>query len=193
MAAPRKDNVKEKILDAAQELLKTGSLSDITLSEIAARAGVSKGTLYYHYKNKTDILFDITDRYLNRQWDELISWTENREKDTSIHRLVMYVMQRNVESAGIRLHLLNAAMLGDEALREKLIDRYGEFEKLIASKIAERTSSVEADYLARLILLSSDGLIVQEAIKKRQLRHCGVHRPERGIYTEIQREIMHQK
>ena len=62
MAAPRKDNVKEKILDATEALLKSKSLSDITLSEIAASAGVSKGTLYYHYKNKTDILFDITNR-----------------------------------------------------------------------------------------------------------------------------------
>ena len=170
MAAPRKDNVKEKILDATEALLKSKSLSDITLSEIAASAGVSKGTLYYHYKNKTDILFDLTDRYLAQQWDELISWTENREKDTSINRLVKYVLERNVESAGIRLHLLNAAMLGDEPLREKLIARYGEFEKLIAEKIAERTSAVEADYLTRLILLASDGLIVQEAIKNEDFR-----------------------
>jgi AcrR family transcriptional regulator len=80
MAAPRKDNVKGKILDAAEALLQTKNLSDISLAEIAALAGVSKGTLYYHYKNKTDILFDITDRYLSKQWDELVSWTENREK-----------------------------------------------------------------------------------------------------------------
>ena len=165
MAAPRKDNVREKILNAAEELLQTKSLSDIALAEIAALAGISKGTLYYHYKNKTDILFDITDRYLSTQWDELISWTENREKDTSIPRLVKYVVERNVASAGIRLHLLNAAMLGDDETRQKLIARYGEFEKLISEKIAERTSAVPADYLTWLILLASDGLIVQQAIK----------------------------
>jgi AcrR family transcriptional regulator len=142
MAAPRKDNVKGKILDAAEALLQTKNLSDISLAEIAALAGVSKGTLYYHYKNKTDILFDITDRYLSKQWDELVSWTENREKDTSMHRLVKYVVERNVASANIRLHLLNAAMLGDEALRQKLTARYAEFEELISSKIAERSSTV---------------------------------------------------
>ena len=165
MAAPRKDNVKGKILDAAEALLQTKNLSDISLAEIAALAGVSKGTLYYHYKNKTDILFDITDRYLSKQWDELVSWTENREKDTSMHRLVKYVVERNVASANIRLHLLNAAMLGDEALRQKLTARYAEFEELISSKIAERTSTVHPDYLTWLILLASDGLIVQQAIR----------------------------
>ena len=50
MAAPRKDNIKEKILQATTELLKTTALAEISLAEIAAAAGISKGTLYYHYK-----------------------------------------------------------------------------------------------------------------------------------------------
>ena len=158
MAAPRNDNVKEKILDAATGLLDTQTFADISLAEIAAAAGVSKGTLYYYYKNKTDILFDITNRYLDRQWDELIAWTGNKDKDTSVHRLVKYVVERN-------LHLIHAAMLGDEVLRAKLIDRYAAFERLIAEKIAERTDVVSADYLSQLILLASDGMIVQEALR----------------------------
>lgn len=52
MAAPRNDNVKEKILDAATGLLDTQTFADISLAEIAAEAGVSKGTLYYYYKIK---------------------------------------------------------------------------------------------------------------------------------------------
>ena len=159
MAAPRNDNVKEKILDAATGLLDTQTFADISLAEIAAAAGVSKGTLYYYYKNKTDILFDLTNRYLDRQWDELIAWTGNKDKDTSVHRLVKYVVERNTASAGMRLHLIHAAMLGDEALRAKLIER------LIAEKIAERTDVVSADYLSQLILLASDGMIVQEALR----------------------------
>ena len=144
MAAPRNDNVKEKILDAATGLLNTQTFADISLAEIAAAAGVSKGTLYYHYKNKTDILFGITNRYLDRQWDDLIAWTENKDKDTSVHRLVKYVVERNTASAGMRLHLIHAAMLGDEALRADV---------------------VSADYLTQLILLASDGMIVQEALR----------------------------
>lgn len=165
MAAPRNDNVKEKILDAATGLLDTQTFADISLAEIAAAAGVSKGTLYYYYKNKTDILFDLTNRYLDRQWDELIAWTGNKDKDTSVHRLAKYVVERNTASAGMRLHLIHAAMLGDEALRAKLIDRYAAFERLIAEKIAERTDAVSADYLSQLILLASDGMIVQEALR----------------------------
>ena len=36
MAAPRKDNIKEKILQATTELLKTTALAEISLAEIAA-------------------------------------------------------------------------------------------------------------------------------------------------------------
>ena len=48
MAAPRNDNVKEKILNATETLLQKKDLSDITLSEIAIETGISKGTLYYY-------------------------------------------------------------------------------------------------------------------------------------------------
>ena len=44
MAAPRKDNIKEKILQATTELLKTTALAEISLAEIAA--AVVGGLLY---------------------------------------------------------------------------------------------------------------------------------------------------
>ena len=66
MAAPRKDNIKEKILQATTELLKTTALADISLAEIAAAAGISKGTLYYHYKTKNEVFLETLVRYGNR-------------------------------------------------------------------------------------------------------------------------------
>ena len=85
MAAPRKDNVKELILDTTEKLLETRKLSNISLSEIAHTAGISKGTLYYNYKSKNEILFDITDNYLDEQWNDLVRWTEDASKDTSLN------------------------------------------------------------------------------------------------------------
>lgn len=128
MAAQRPENINEIILDTAEELLKVNSFSEVTLAKIAEKANISKGTLYYYYKSKNEILFAVTDRYLSRQWDELIQWTENKEKDTSPHRLVNYVIERNIAYAGLRLHLFDAALLGDEEIRAKLIHRYDEFQ-----------------------------------------------------------------
>lgn len=164
MAAPRKENIKEVILNATCALLETQALADISLAQIAEAAGVSKGTLYYYYKTKGEIFFDITDRYLNEQMEDFVRWTENKEKDTSIQRLVKYVVERNTSSAGLRMHLFYEAQLGDTALQSKLQERYSAFHQSISQKIAERTD-FPADFLTWLILLASDGIIVQEAIK----------------------------
>ena len=163
MAAPRKENIKEMVLDALLKLLETKSFNEISLAEVAKAAGISKGTLYYHYKTKGEIFFDLTDRYLSEQWDDLVSWTENKEKDTSIERLVKYVVERNVANASFRMQLYSEAQLGDTELKKKLSKRYDEFQKLISEKIAERTN-VNPDFLTWLILLLSDGIIIQSAI-----------------------------
>lgn len=163
MAAPRKENIKDIVLESTKMLLQTKTFSDITLAEVAKTAGISKGTLYYHYKTKGEIFFDLTDRHLAQQWDDFISWTENKEKDTSLPRLVRYVIERNVDNASFRMQLYNEAQCGDETVRQKLIQRYDDFHKLISEKIAERTS-FPADYLTWMILLISDGIIVQTAL-----------------------------
>lgn len=165
MAAPRKENVKDIIISTTERLLRDKGFSDISLADIAKAANISKGTLYYHYKSKNEILFDITDKYLDEQWHDLISWTENKDKDTSLHRLVMYVLERSVSTAELRVHLFYDAMLGNEEVRTRLIRRYSEFEEMIAKKIAERTDAIPADYLAWLILLASDGLLMQNLLR----------------------------
>ena len=164
MAAVRKENVKIIIMDVTEELLKTHSLSDISLAEIARTAGISKGTLYYHYKTKEDILLDITDRYLEKQWNDFIAWTDDKSKDTSMHRLIKYVSERNVNASGPRMHLIYNACIGNEAIRQKLIERYKKFENIISEKISERIGSENADYIAWLLLIISDGLIIQKEI-----------------------------
>ena len=165
MAAPRKDNVKTKILDTTENLLKGQSIDSISLASIAKEAGISKGTLYYHYKTKEAILLDITDRYLDQQWNDLIEWTEDSRKDTSIHRLIKYILERNLNEIGPRFHLIYNACVGNDAIREQLIERYNKFEKMIAGKIAERVDSVSADYLAWTALLVTDGMIIQSELK----------------------------
>lgn len=165
MAAPRRDNVEKQILDATENLLASGSIDGISLAQIAKDAGVSKGTLYYHYKTKDEILFAIAERYLAQQYNELFAWTENPEKDTSLHRLFKYVLERDFHEPTVRFQLLYSASEGNEVLRGKLLELYRKFEKAIAGKIAERISGISPDYLSWLALLISDGMIIQSELK----------------------------
>lgn len=170
MAAPRmNDDVQKMILDAAEDLLAQKSLKEVTLAQIAEHANVAKGTVYYYYKNKEDILFAIFDRYLADQWKQLNDWTSNTAKDTRLPRLIKYVLARDIDKTGIRLHFIFEAADGNEVLRQKLMERYLKFEKEIAAKIQERQDNVDSDYLSWLALMVSDGLIIQKTLGNDQL------------------------
>ena len=134
MAAPRKEDVRSLIVSTAEKLLEEKPFSEISLSQLASEAGISKGTLYYHFKNKNELLFAITDKYLDEQWTELCQWTDNADKDTSLHRLVRYVLERDVAGVKLRLPLFYDAMIGNEEIRTHLIRRYQCFASLIAEK-----------------------------------------------------------
>tara|TARA_S200000501_G_scaffold334460_1_gene338523 strand:+ start:5694 stop:6392 length:699 start_codon:yes stop_codon:yes gene_type:complete len=50
---------EQNIIDAARELCLLGRFSDITVSKIAARAGIGKGTIYKHFDSKVQIFLRI--------------------------------------------------------------------------------------------------------------------------------------
>ncbi|MGN0659395.1 MAG: TetR/AcrR family transcriptional regulator [Emergencia sp.] len=163
MAAPHNDNIKEKILEAATALLAEKSFNEISLSEIAKRSGVAKGSVYYYYKTKDDILCDVADGYLMGMYEELISWVENKEKDTSLPRLLRFVLTRGADdpAGSLRLHLTVDAVDGNEEIKARLKERYRIFREAIGEKIAQRKPDADAQYYGWLVLTVIDGLMVQ--------------------------------
>jgi AcrR family transcriptional regulator len=59
MQNKKRSLTKEKIKKAALELFNTQETMSITTNHIAKEAGISSGNLYYHYKNKEEIIRDI--------------------------------------------------------------------------------------------------------------------------------------
>jgi AcrR family transcriptional regulator len=55
---------KVKILQAATELFSRYGVRNTTVDQIAKRAGIGKGTIYYYYPDKTAILRDCFTRHL---------------------------------------------------------------------------------------------------------------------------------
>lgn len=49
-------NKSEKILDALQQLLEEKSIQHISVSDIAAKAGIGKGSIYYYFSSKDAIV-----------------------------------------------------------------------------------------------------------------------------------------
>lgn len=163
MAAPRNENLKGTILAAALTLLQTTAFGDISLATIAKKAKISKGTLYYYYASKDDILLDITDQYLKKLSDDLLSWVDNPEKDTRPERLYNYVLRRGAgaESGNLRLYLIGAAVSGDGAVRQRFVQQYQYFRRTLTDRLSSRLPCADCDYIAWVLLTAMDGILIQ--------------------------------
>lgn len=174
MAAPKNDNVKAAILNAAERLL--SRQPDVSLADIAKEAQISKGTLFYHYRSKTDIILDISERYWSQLSDALLAWVDDPNKITTPVRLARYVMQRGVfdKSGPLRLHLFVDAISNDRAdsasaVRNALIEQYTHFKNILKTRILERNPGAAGEELAWLLLLMVDGLTVQHSLQNTEI------------------------
>ena len=69
-----------QILDALQELLDSKDIQSISVSEIAQKAGIGKGSIYYYFTSKDSIL----DALVERNYEKPLNTAKNLEKQTDI-------------------------------------------------------------------------------------------------------------
>ena len=55
----RREDTRQKLYEAAVELIAEQGFSATTVDDIALRAGVAKGTVYYNFKSKTDLFEEL--------------------------------------------------------------------------------------------------------------------------------------
>ncbi|KPJ88101.1 MAG: hypothetical protein AMS17_06540 [Spirochaetes bacterium DG_61] len=56
-------NTKERILDVSEELFSEKGFDSTGIDEIARRVGITKSVIYYHFRNKEEILNTLIHRY----------------------------------------------------------------------------------------------------------------------------------
>lgn len=87
---------KNEILDVADQLFNEKGYEGTSTNEILERVGIARGTLYYHFKSKQDILEALVERY-NK---EIIQAAEaaSRCKNTSvIERMIKVIQSLNIK------------------------------------------------------------------------------------------------
>ncbi len=86
---------KNEILDAAQELFAQKGFDGTSTSDILDNVGIARGTLYYHFKSKEDIMNALIQRY-NTQ---ILTATKKISEDKStpiLERIIGIVAAINV-------------------------------------------------------------------------------------------------
>lgn len=73
---------RQKILSAAERVFYAKGVSNTTLEEVAKEAGVTRGAIYWHFSNKTDLFLALHDAVPLPQEDMIAEEIEAESADT---------------------------------------------------------------------------------------------------------------
>ncbi len=110
---------REKIIAAAIELFNEQGTKAATTNHIAAAAGISPGNLYYHFRNKEDIIraiFEQMDAYGLEQYQLIVNEVRPGTVE-SMERTFRMIQEYNWRYRFFKREL-TALIMGDPLLRE---------------------------------------------------------------------------
>src|ERR1700752_1913722 len=129
-ATPRKANLREAILCAAEDLFSTNGFNAVSVRDIAQAAGANPGSVTYHFKTKDGLLLEIYRRHcgpMNRRRSELLDAAKRvRDLQDRLEAIVRaYVLPAfssgsDLAGGGARFTRLRAIMSaeGNDAARQ---------------------------------------------------------------------------
>ena len=162
--------IREKIIASALDAITRHGVSNTTLQIIADGAGISKGSLYYHFKTKDSILYSVVDedfrisrRIMQKYWAGELNRQQLREA------IVAGFKERLEKKSKNRLHLYLAheAMLGNKELIASYKAKYIDWVKDISEGFSiafDVENSVWTRLLAFFFICSMDGWCIQELL-----------------------------
>lgn len=112
---------KNEILDAVDELFGQKGFDGTSTQDILDKVGIARGTLYYHFKSKEDIMDALIQRYSNR----LLSAAQEIATDKKIpvvERIIQVVMALNL-SGGSSKEIMEHIHKPQNALMHQKIQR----------------------------------------------------------------------
>ena len=88
---------REEILDAAERLFAAKGFDNTSTGDILDAVGIARGTLYYHFKSKEDILDGVIQRLTDRLMQDAGAIVRRKELPV-LERLTKAILSLNVES-----------------------------------------------------------------------------------------------
>ena len=169
MTIPNKKTVHQKILEAAANCFCKNGIKDTTLADISKSAGISKGTLYYYYSTKDELIYNIAENYLNNTITELLDWFDNVNTEKSTEDIVEEVLKKiiNLKRRGkLHLYILSHALTDNDLLKVKLQKSYKKWKNILKEGIKKLSfnTSVDVDTMAYIVVTLMDGLSIQNLI-----------------------------
>ena len=161
-------NNRENIIDVAIKLIGEKGVEGTSLADIAKEVGISKGTLYYYYSSKNDLIFDITKEHVDKVTANIFSMIEKNREETSLEetlKLLIGTLLKSETRTRLHLYLIQEIMSGNEDLKHRFIETYQRWFNMIQDGHLLLTSNPkELSVQARILVAIIDGLIIQGSI-----------------------------
>ena len=170
---------RTEIMDAAMLLFMEKGYANTTTQDIVDKVNISRGLLYYHFKNKEDILYCLVERYSEKLLRD-IHVIVNDDDKTAIEKIRAFIdatiiSTDNVSAEGTELQKTvdlkeNRYML--DKLSHKLIEKLTiYFERIINQGISEKVFSVKypsetAEFLMTAYVFVSNNIGIKTSKKE---------------------------
>lgn len=170
---------RAEIMDLAMLLFMEKGYANTTTQDIVDKVNISRGLLYYHFKNKEDILYCLVERYSEKLLRD-IHVIVNDDDKTAIEKIRAFIdatiiSTDNVSAEGTELQKTvdleeNRYML--DKLSHKLIEKLTiYFERIINQGISEKVFSVKypsetAEFLMTAYVFVSNNIGIKTSKKE---------------------------
>lgn len=165
---------RTEIMDAAMILFMEKGYNNTTTQDIVDKVNISRGLLYYHFKNKEDILYCLVERYSERLLKDIYSIVYDEDK-TAIEKIRSFIDITIISSQNITAEdtvLQKTVELKEnqymiDKLSHKLVEKLTVyFEKIINQGIEEKNFSVKyptetAEFLMTAYVFVSNNMSIK--------------------------------
>jgi len=168
MAAPKKSNRREQILQSLAHMLEIPG-NRITTAKLAAEVGVSEAALYRHFPSKAR-MFEGLIEFIEQSILSRVNIITAEEKNTSIrcHHILQLILLFAEKNPGITRILTGDALLGEhDRLRERISALFEKLETNLKQILRERklregrSFEIDEGALANMLLAFAEGRINQ--------------------------------
>ncbi|MCD7895645.1 MAG: TetR/AcrR family transcriptional regulator [Planctomycetaceae bacterium] len=153
---------KDAILDATERVIRRQGMAGTTLEAVAAEAGLSKRALFYHFKNKKDMLLQLLERYgaqftgLRQEIYDSLPDGPHRLLKATVLAAVRHPVKKNSSVANA------LTLLDDIELRAKVL----EIRKRTFDELSENSDHPER---VGIVLAAVDGLWIMDLFGDRSV------------------------
>lgn len=154
---------KQKIIEAAFQVILQKGIKDTTVRDIAKEAGVSIGTYSYHYPNKDELFFDVFEMMTKKQDEALERGFASNTLEEKKLALVELFKDATTNECFMKLnyYLLSEAFGQNTLMREKMKYKYEEWRMNFATYLEGEIKEQNKRLSASLFLAMLDGFMLQ--------------------------------